>query len=514
MATKGDALMIRPLLMILPTVWLLSSGQPALAQQPAPPAASAPPPASAPPALAPPPAEAPPLPNPPPPPPPPPPAPAPAADLGEPLAGFSDGTAFLRSPDNEFIFFPNGRLQVDGYFFKSANATPKNTFLLRRARLELAGWMGTFAYFSIGADFVVGTPSANTSPVVQTNLNATDDYVAIAPWGDVAILQFGQFDAPFTLENRTSDKYFDFMERSVTVRAFGVPTNKEQGFMLHGTTPARHFYYSAAVINGDGQNFRNTDGNFDLLGRAWIAPASFGAPELLRGITVGGSFWTGDRTNALALPAQTTQAGFAILNPAWAWTSGTTTTPVELHQFGRLNAFALELNAPIGHRAGVRWEYVWKHQPLAVANIAVPKFPVALGGADLRGWSTYGEAWYWLMGDDTIIGEPGMQLPTRYKKFGVKPPRDGVMLAARLDYLDETVSESSDAAALMLGSPVTGTTKLTALTLGVNYWHSKRFRATANYVLNHFDGTTPYVTTLKGKSANEQELLFRLAIAL
>jgi hypothetical protein len=107
-----------------------------------------------------------------------------------------------------------------------------------------------------------------------------------------------------------------------------------------------------------------------------------------------------------------------------------------------------------------------------------------------------------------------MQLPARFKKFGVKPPRDGVMLAARLDYLDETVSESSDAAALMLGSPVTGNTKLTALTLGVNYWHSKRFRATFNYVLNHFGGDTPYVTGLQAKSANEHELLFRLGIAL
>ena len=33
---------------------------------------------------------------------------------GEPLAGFSDGTAFLRSPDNTFILFPSGRLHIDG----------------------------------------------------------------------------------------------------------------------------------------------------------------------------------------------------------------------------------------------------------------------------------------------------------------------------------------------------------------------------------------------------------------
>src|SRR5690242_10644539 len=63
-----------------------------------------------------------------PPPPPPPPAAAPPAAAPEPLAGFSDGTAFLRSADNQFQLFPNGRLQVDSYFYKSSDKIPNNTF--------------------------------------------------------------------------------------------------------------------------------------------------------------------------------------------------------------------------------------------------------------------------------------------------------------------------------------------------------------------------------------------------
>jgi len=47
--------------------------------------------------------------------------------------------------------------------------------------------------------------------------------------------------------------------------------------------------------------------------------------------------------------------------------------------------------------------------------------------------------------------------------------------------------------------------------LGVNYWHSKRYRATFNYVVNHFGGDTPFITGLP--SAYEQEFLFRLAVA-
>ena len=74
------------------------------------------------------------------------------------------------------------------------------------------------------------------------------------------------------------------------------------------------------------------------------------------------------------------------------------------------------------------------------------------------------------------------------------------------------MTEGPDALALGVKESAVGATKLTAYTLGVNYWLSKRFRATGNYVLNHYDGTTSYIKGLK--SAYEQELLFRFAIAL
>ncbi|HSZ81483.1 MAG TPA: hypothetical protein VLA14_04330, partial [Polyangia bacterium] len=120
------------------------------------------------------------------------PAPAPMAEApavdNEPLAGFSNGTAFLRSPDNGFILFPNGRLQSDFYAYKTAAPfalVPKNSFILKRARLELAGWVGSFVYFQIGADFASAPPAASGGvPASQSNINATDDFVALAPCED------------------------------------------------------------------------------------------------------------------------------------------------------------------------------------------------------------------------------------------------------------------------------------------------------------------------------------------
>jgi hypothetical protein len=86
------------------------------------------------------------------------------------------------------------------------------------------------------------------------------------------------------------------------------------------------------------------------------------------------------------------------------------------------------------------------------------------------------------------------------------------MLALRIEHLTEDLTEAAGAVALALGTPVTGRTTVTTYELGVNYWHSKRFRATANYLFNHIGGDTPFVAKLASK--NVQEFLFRLAIAL
>ena len=441
---------------------------------------------------------------------------------GEPLAGFSDGNAFLRSPDNDFILFPSGRVQVDTYLFrysgdKNKAKIPNNTFLLRRARLELGGWIGSFVYFWLAGDFALGPP-ASAAPVAPANLATTDDFVALAPWNNLAILQVGQFDAPFTLENRLSDKYFDFMERSITVRAFGIPDNKEMGAMLHGFNDDRNYYYSVAVLNGDGQNFKNADREFDVMGRAWVAPFSFSGLGPLHDVEIGGSLWTGDRQNTLAPTSQTTQAGFTFLNFGQFTTTynGTANTAMQLRQVGRMNAAAGEINVPIDHKYGLRGEFVWKHQPLSEETIAGNGAGTIVRAVELKGYSFYGEAWVWLMGDDRLIGDQqGLQPFLRYKKFGVRPIQNGLMVAARYEHLDENVTGQTTPPTIVPDSPAFGKTIVDSGELGVNYWHSKRFRATFNYVVNHFGQGSDANATLNALTTPwEQEFLFRLAIAL
>jgi hypothetical protein len=118
-------------------------------------------------------------------------------------------------------------------------------------------------------------------------------------------------------------------------------------------------------------------------------------------------------------------------------------------------------------------------------------------------------------GDDQIIGDPGLQLPTRLEKFGSRPPQHGLMLAARFEHLQESVKDeratSTTTGAAAPAAPAEGSTEVDSLALGVNYWFSRRFRASINYIFNSFGGDAPAVRSLPSV---EHELAFRLAIAL
>jgi hypothetical protein len=254
------------------------------------------------------------------------------------------------------------------------------------------------------------------------------------------------------------------------------------------------------------------------MGRAWVAPFSFLGDGPLHDVEIGGSFWTGDRANTLAPTSQTTQGGFTFLSFSQFNTTynGTANTPMQLRQVGRMNAAAGEINAPINHKYGLRAEVVWRHSPLSADTIASNGVGTVVEGVELKGYSFYTEGWIWLLGDDRIIGDQqGLEPFLRWKKFGVRPIQKGLMVAARYEHLDEDVTADATANTIVPAAAAIGKTVVDSGELGVNYWHSKRFRATFNYVANHFGQGSGANGTLKGLASPwEQEFLFRLAVAL
>ncbi|HEY7371257.1 MAG TPA: porin [Polyangia bacterium] len=445
----------------------------------------------------------------PPAPPPPPPAPAPAADVETPGArptetvGFSD-RLFVRTPGDEVVVFPGGRVQVDGAAFP--RQTPKSGVFLRRARVELTGWLGRIFYFDASADFAPSPPPGGEPPAPSA-LPATDNYVALAPFRDAFILQAGQFDAPFTLENRTSDAYTTFIERSFAVRSLGVPRNKEVGVMAHGLV-GDVFYYSGGVFNGDGPDFRNFDNQVDAIGRGTVAPfASREGP--FRRLSLGGSGWFGRHVLGPTFPLQATTGGVQFLNPVW--TTGQPARTYQLLENGYLVAFAAELSLPLGPRFGLRGEGVFKQQELAESEVVTGTTPVtAAGNATLTGIGGYGEMWFWLAGDERMLPAPGLQLPNRTDKRYRRAFDDGLMLALRGEFIKEDLTTGAPT----LGDPTRATTRVISGTAGANYWRGAFARISINYVVNMWSGTSETIKALRAQELLEHELLVRFAISL
>ncbi len=210
-----------------------------------------------------------------------------------PLAGYYNGTFYLRDRSDNVRLYIQGRAQIDSYNYLGPGVTnvpaTTSTVLLRRIRPELGGELAKNFQFMLAGDWgqtgndnMTGStetsaaspgtvPSATSGKYAsaQTSMmraQASDVWLAYSPVSQFHA-QVGQFDAPFTMENRSSDKYIPFMERSLAVRALGIPTNKEMGAMAFGELLGQRVYYSAGVFNGDGQNRLSPDNRVDGIGR-------------------------------------------------------------------------------------------------------------------------------------------------------------------------------------------------------------------------------------------------------
>lgn len=475
---------------------------------------------------------------------PPAPPPTPATAMREPLAGYANGNFYLRDPNDWFVLFPKGRMHIDWYNFlnrgdppsgvepnSSRDPRPRDTLFIRRARAEVQGTIFKHFDFHIAGEFA-NVPGAGSSGSVA------DAYV-IVNYFDWMQLEVGQFDVPFTLENRISNKYFDFMERSVAIRAFAVPSDKDQGAFLFGWLPQHVAYYSLGAINGVGQNFRNQDNHAALIGRAFIAPLAPLAHgrRWMEDIWAGGSFWWRANTNLGGsvtpnpggaaqndLPSMTTQGGFGFFSSNYAngRDAAGNTLRAHLVPAGDTVKWAVEANLPI-KKIGLRFELAHQSIDLAEYNDSNPGNATftrsgPLYGGRLEGTGYYVEVFGWLLGDVNYLETPGLQTAPHIRKFAVaKEPQWGLMLAAKYEHVGFDVNglrSQTDAMGTITPDPGQGHYQIDVFELGVNAWATKHVRMTANYVLNYIDGDSANVKRSFYYQKAEHELLFRLAIAL
>jgi phosphate-selective porin len=453
-----------------------------------------------------------------------------AAD-GHPLAGYHNGLFYLRDHHDNFHLYIQGRMQIDFFSFFGpgvGETTLKPTLFLRRVRPEFTGeFLGRWR-FMLAGDFgataidnpratnetsaaapgvapTAGTARYAAAETTRFQAAATDVFVNYRA-GSFFNVMVGQMDAPFTMENRTSDKYIPFMERSLPVRAVGIPTNKEIGAMFWGELPSRVFYYSVGPYDGDGQNRPNVDSRFDVIGRMFVHPLATAdlREKTLEDLQLGVSGRYGSRDRKWVdydYPVMTTQGAFPFWSPIYTGSKG----PTHVIPAGDQIAVAGELRLPVS-RFDLTSEVVYIRNGTREAPEGFQATESDRFGA-LSGISYYASLAFWIYGQRDVNGVPGYGNPPRldWTKSDPVEPLQAVQLLAKWEQIALKYDSASRS-----GTPdaknIDGNIKVDALTFGMNYWATKHVRLSLNYIWNRLPASA---------SLHElHELLARVAIAL
>ncbi len=411
---------------------------------------------------------------------------APPAGPWPPLATWHNDLFYITSPDHNWFIAPTGRLQLDAYVYTGDGVTSEYTtpagayrrpdlsdgVVLRRARLEtVGGFLNRFTY-ALGAEFTNAAGPLATDLIFNARIHPLLNF------------QLGQFDAPFTMENRTSDKYIDFLERSIAVRALGMPTNKEIGLMAWGETPNRLFYYSVGVFNGDGQNRLNRDSYMDVMGRLFAHPF-IAMGGLLENVQIGASFHAGWRGSSVdyAYANMATQGGWTFFNSAIA----TGANPMTIVPDGQQLGIAGEIDIPI-RRFDLRGEFIWVQngtsEMAALSTDAAHLAGPAQRLGQLTGVGYYAQVGYWILGDTGVNGRPGYQNAPSLRIDHADPARLplGLQVVARFDAVDFRYDSAARTSGTRPAGSADGAYTTYAAEFGVNFWWTRHVRFSLNYM--------------------------------
>ena len=156
---------------------------------------------------------------------------------------------------------------------------------IRRARLGAKGQIDKDWKFEVQGTYGGDNGLGDTSTTLDI---AFLDYAA----NPAAMVRFGKFKMPFSLEQLTSSNNIDFMERSFANQNEGeyVPA-KETGVMLHGS-PLDGTSYGLALSRGRANQSSQYDGN-DFVGRGTVNVAKLmGRDDLVTHLGLGYSSGT------------------------------------------------------------------------------------------------------------------------------------------------------------------------------------------------------------------------------
>jgi hypothetical protein len=302
----------------------------------------------------------------------------------------------------------------------------------------------------------------------------------------------GQYQAPFSMENRTSNNYHPWMERNVAIRGFVVPGQKETGVTAWGDIGGRTAGYEVGVFGGDGQNRPQVDNRFDWMGRAFVRPLAGLSKDVFSKLQIGVSARHGDRDAnnvGYQYPAITTGQGWPLWNPQYKDSLKRT---VLVLPSGAQNAIGGELRIPFAI-FDLRGEayYVANHTREAVDGYEFTNTE-RLGTLSGLGWYVHLSAWPF--GDRFVNGDPGYLRPTHVDLTKEARTKEGLELMGIVAGINATYDGASRGGAYDAktpGSPKTpgNAVKIYSFGLGATYWFSRFVKTTLNYIVYQTPGS-------------------------
>jgi hypothetical protein len=459
-----------------------------------------------------------------------------------PFAGWRDGP-YLRDEQGRFELFLSGRMQLDFYDFFGSRVKDitapdggqafKPRLFLRRLRPEIGGELFGRINFYLGLELggqglgnangktenaaanAGQAPTADTASfaAVQSagaSASLTDTWINVRALPELSF-QIGQYDAPFSLENQTGDKFLALMERSLAIRSFVFPTNKEIGITAWGDLgrTTRIAGYELGVFLGDGQNRVGIDNKFDYMGRVFALPF---APlkGLAEKIQLGVSARYGDRDkHQVGYDYQpiATAGGINLWRTTYR-DSHNRTTHV-LPAGGQL-ALGGELRVPLW-RFDLRSEAYWVHNQTREA-IDGYQLTNSERFGQVRGVGWYAQLSVWAAGDTFITPDPGLSRrpvkTNRAKQPAFKHGLEIVALISGVHAEYDGAGRSGEYDSKTPGAPGTATKiDIFQYGFGANYWVTRMFRASVNYNLYHTpkSGTADNQAVVPGNTVKEKD---------
>ncbi len=174
----------------------------------------------------------------------------------------------MESVDGAHSMEIHGRIQADYLDTLSGDNETKDKFNIRRAYLYAQGKVyNNWEYLLVGAFH--GSPQ-----LIWAEINAH-------LWDEVQF-KFGQMRFPFSINESTSSRNIDFMERALPMQFIpGI----DLGAMVHGN-PTKGLYYAAGVVNGGlrnnaGLSSTGLDEDNDVDGKDFLGHVSFNLAPVL-----------------------------------------------------------------------------------------------------------------------------------------------------------------------------------------------------------------------------------------